>query len=468
MNPVASALFPPPALLVKLGHAGTPYYADPASDGGGNGTTTATTGANCAFKTIVEVNAKAFSPGDSCLFKRGATFSDNTRLNADAGVTYDAYGAGALPIINAGTANGAFAIIAVTGVTARNLDFRGGSESCVKLDGDNITFEDCFTTDGEEKGIEIYGVAATVHDVTVSRCTVTGATHSGIYSGNGGSDGGPVDIIIQDCISYSNGSVAANDHGIYCQDGARFTVRRNHCYSNYAHGIQVTHLHADANTVVERNLVYSNGDYGFNLASYSDGANVSVRYNIAYANDVNMYISINCFGDLFVYNNTLVNGTINGMYIDGSCTGNTIKNNIIFQDAAVVGNYRAYRIGTTDATANNVFDHNYIYYPGNSDSDKVANQTAPANGYTFAQWKALTGTPDANGAYADPKMANVAGNDFRLLLNSPCRGIAENVSLTADYLGNTVPAWTGKSPDIGAYEMRPTAAIFRPRPRLFN
>jgi hypothetical protein len=83
----------------------TIYYVDTAADAGGNGTTSATTGANCAWDTIADVNAASFSAGDSVLFKRGCTWletltvpSSGTALGGQ--ITFGAYGIGADPIIS--------------------------------------------------------------------------------------------------------------------------------------------------------------------------------------------------------------------------------------------------------------------------------------------------------------------------------------------------------------------------------
>ncbi len=79
------------------------YYCDTAS-AGGDGTTTATTGAQAAFQHIAEVNAASFAAGDSILFKRGCTWREQLTVPSDGSVglpiTFGAYGDGVKPIIN--------------------------------------------------------------------------------------------------------------------------------------------------------------------------------------------------------------------------------------------------------------------------------------------------------------------------------------------------------------------------------
>ena len=62
------------------------------------------TGSDCVFKTIADINAALFSAGDSILFKKGDTWREQLTVpsSGSAGnhVTFGAYGSGALPIIN--------------------------------------------------------------------------------------------------------------------------------------------------------------------------------------------------------------------------------------------------------------------------------------------------------------------------------------------------------------------------------
>lgn len=78
-------------------------YVDTASDGG-DGTTTATTGAQAAFKTIAVVNGYTYAAGDQILFKRGGTWREQLTVpssgSAGLPITFGAYGSGVNPIIN--------------------------------------------------------------------------------------------------------------------------------------------------------------------------------------------------------------------------------------------------------------------------------------------------------------------------------------------------------------------------------
>jgi len=423
------------------------YYVDATNGSDDNPGTKAD-----PWQTITKVNAETFAAGVLVLFKRGETFATNTRLVCSDGVTYSAYGSGANPILNGGTAAGAISCIGKSNITIQQLDLRDGTTT-VNLSGTYITMQDCEASLSDGYGINVYGLAANVHHVTISRCTVhDNITGHGIYIGNSGSvTGGPTDIIVEDCIVYSNGDTATQDHGIYAQDGLRYTIRRNTCYSNFADGIVIKDHGSGSNSLVERNKCYSNGHYGINASNLNSGSNVIVRNNICYSNsNTNLWIANATIGAVF-YHNTLVNavGTDsgNGLQVSATASGNLIKNNIIIQDASVVGNIRPYRFANDTCLAANTWNNNCVYYPNNTDSDKVATRTSPLSGYTWAQWQALSGTPDINGINVDPEFVTNY-TDLHLQATSDCIAAGEAGLVTDDYDGVT----RGAAADIGALE----------------
>jgi hypothetical protein len=83
---------------------GATYYVDTAADPGGDGTNQYLTGPHCAFKTIAQVKAAFFSPGDSILFKRGCTWREKLSItwsgSAGSPITFGVYGSGAKPVIS--------------------------------------------------------------------------------------------------------------------------------------------------------------------------------------------------------------------------------------------------------------------------------------------------------------------------------------------------------------------------------
>ena len=73
-------------LLIATNAFAVVHYVDSTS-AGGDGTTTATSGAQAAFATIAAVNSHSFADGDDVYFKNGQTFTTTNGLNVDwAGV----------------------------------------------------------------------------------------------------------------------------------------------------------------------------------------------------------------------------------------------------------------------------------------------------------------------------------------------------------------------------------------------
>ena len=91
-------------LLVTLSSvaSSTTYYVDSVNGNDSNPGTSAT----APWKTIAKVNASSFNPGDSVLFLRGDVWRDHSLSPSSSGaagnpITFDAYGTGANPQINA-------------------------------------------------------------------------------------------------------------------------------------------------------------------------------------------------------------------------------------------------------------------------------------------------------------------------------------------------------------------------------
>jgi len=86
------------------------YYVNASADDGGDGTTQALTGANCAWNEISDVNSYmgSFAAADDVSLNRGDEWSDALEItdsgNAGNPITFQAYGTGADPIINGSNA----------------------------------------------------------------------------------------------------------------------------------------------------------------------------------------------------------------------------------------------------------------------------------------------------------------------------------------------------------------------------
>jgi hypothetical protein len=95
--------------------SGTTYYV---SSSVGNDTNVGT-GAGTAWQTVAKVNAQAFQPGDSILFKRGDAWNESLAPGSSGSsgspITFDAYGTGAAPNLTGYYAVPVAAWVQVTG-----------------------------------------------------------------------------------------------------------------------------------------------------------------------------------------------------------------------------------------------------------------------------------------------------------------------------------------------------------------
>jgi len=86
-------------IVASSNHGGSYYVSNDGSDSD-DGLTPAT-----AWETVDKVNAATFKPGDSILFNRGDEWREQLTIpssgDADAQITFSAYGTGAKPVINA-------------------------------------------------------------------------------------------------------------------------------------------------------------------------------------------------------------------------------------------------------------------------------------------------------------------------------------------------------------------------------
>lgn len=159
------------------------YYVDTASATGGNGTTQALSGANCAFQTIAQVVGKAggYSAGDHILFKRGCTWAERLNLasSGSAGnpVVYDVYGEGNLPATITGGATGnSLYSLNRNNITVNHLTF---TSKYALMDGStSITLNYCVIKNTNSFGFRANNSAT----ATLNNCLIYNCFESGIYS----------------------------------------------------------------------------------------------------------------------------------------------------------------------------------------------------------------------------------------------------------------------------------------------
>lgn len=122
------------------------------------------------WKTVAQVNAATFAPGDVILFRRGDAWTEQLVVSssgtAGALLTFGAYGSGARPLLDAGTVPTGYTVLVDNRsyVHVRDLHIRTGFDGGafgggVFVCGPNDTVEGCIV-EGEvvDPGIEIVGI----------------------------------------------------------------------------------------------------------------------------------------------------------------------------------------------------------------------------------------------------------------------------------------------------------------------
>jgi len=147
--------------------AGVAYYVNCAAATDGNGSSTS------PWNNLTTVNSKTFAPGDSLLFNRGATctgsFVFSSSGTSASRITIDAYGTGALPIIDGTGQNRAVKLLDTSYVTMQNLEVENSKVWGVLV-----------TTDHDAPAVGITLANLVVHHVTGGDYTAMSAKWTGL------------------------------------------------------------------------------------------------------------------------------------------------------------------------------------------------------------------------------------------------------------------------------------------------
>jgi len=196
-------------------------------------------------------------------------------------------------------------------------------------------------------------------------------------------------------------------------------------------------LRASADTTTIQRVIFTSltADSGVGVFVRDDSNNTTVKYCLfnncsrgVYFYDVD---GVNPPTGLFLYNNTLYDYDLAGLWIDANTDASevTARNNIFYGDGSCNG---------VDDDGANEADLNYNCYYNNA-TDVAGSSSVGGNGL----------------ANTDPLMVDPANGNYRLQALSPCRDNGDaTLGLTSDITGRLVPL--GSAPDIGAYEyMKP-------------
>jgi hypothetical protein len=390
----------------------TTYYVDSVDGDDGNDGSYST-----PWKTIAKVNSATLSPDDHILFRRGQTFVGRIypSYSGTSGhpIVYGAYGSGNRPIID-GSANNAF-YVSFDGnnhhhINAENIDFSGSLDrigdytSTVVCNTHDMYFYNCIFRDSDGEwgsGFSAYGhTGLEIYNVIIDSCEGYNNHSSGISITSADGDG-PYNCEVKNCICHDNGTNIWADHGIYVRYGC--TVHDSICYNNtYGGGIKINSEGIDS---PYSPIVYNNNCYDNLIGIYCVHQNALIYNNCFYSNQYNVLFDPDSHDMTFVFNTIINADNVSGytpLYITANVYGNTIKNNLFIQDWSISPRYM-FR-GTSSAymeyfVANNDINYN-VYFTNGNTSTGIFYDTDSL--YSWAQWKALYGSPDVNSTFLTP------------------------------------------------------------------
>ncbi|CAB4192557.1 Right handed beta helix region [uncultured Caudovirales phage] len=410
-----------------------------------------------AWQNISKVNATAFSPGDTILFERGGTWSEqlviDTSGSAGNPITFGAYGSGARPTISGGTLpvtsgqglvhmNGR-SYVTLDGIRIYNSNYFGfyaDNRSGAGNETHHLILHDCDIEASDWGGVVVVGVpnggGASAHDITLDGCLIHNNCTDGASAEHEGSSFHEVNgFEIKNCEYYSN-----NKEGIDC----KYNSRNGTIHDNYCHDNVRTCLYIDsANNIDIYNNRCTTSTYGISI-----GVESSYNPNSDYAFSINIYnnliydntqggISIwtesgatwEAYSNIHIVNNTIADNVNLGIYLSplttaGITTGNVIRNNVLYNNVSVsyeevAGSFAKFTI------TNNLFQ--------TGEGGAIGTSTVTTN---------------------SPGFVNEGARDYHLQVTSPAKDAGTSTNApNVDFDGNARPYNTLY--DIGAFEYTP-------------
>lgn len=414
---VVGLLLPQAGAATARAADATIYYVDCSAAVNGTGTQ------ESPFNTP----ATAYQPGDTILFKRGATcaggFAPTGSGLAGSPVVVDAYGdaAAAKPVVDGGVHLSGVQFwelrnLTVTGAGI-HIDVRDvGTAKHYRLSG--LSVKDV-TGDGIRLEVLPGSVRSNIDDVVLDGNDVSGAGGNGVV----------VDTTVNAVIQKSTVS-GSGGAGIVAQNATGTVVQSNEISGSAGPALKAGS--GTTGTVFQYDYTHGNGG----MVSLA-GTGAVTRYNIS-QNDRGTILRGAGATGAAVFNNTvyLASGSTTdlvGEDVDGNEV--TVQNNIF--DNQGTGGYAYSGAGATWHWSNNLFHGNH---PANE----------PADPRKLLQDPGLT-APGSGGS----GIASAAA--YKLSSTSPARGVGTAVGGNGgkDFFGSALPA-AGCAPDLGAHQRNPS------------
>jgi hypothetical protein len=301
----------------------------------------------------------------------------------------------------------------------------------------NIVIDGCTIHDTQTGTSETLTIAGNVDGFTVSNNKIYDIENIGIIIA-GGDNLNPTGTV---ATNYARNGVI-RDNEVYNNSHSRSP----HYWGENAYGAIAIYVCGGANTIIERNKVYDS-DRGIGLVSESNTyatKDCIVRNNFVYncwrtgiyMGDYQNYTTggtKNCY----VVNNTLFqNNKVVGHFdeIEGeirlteNCTGNVIRNNIIYARPVDVFIHKYSNTGS-----NNIIDDNLYYTEGTP--AWIWNSVDGEPFTSFTDWQVASGVDASSISEVNPLIISTSLPDLHLQSDSPAKNSGTMIS--ADIQGST-------------------------------
>jgi hypothetical protein len=229
----------------------SPYYLDCSAATNGVGTQSS------PWNTLAKANT-SFIPGDQLLLNRGTTcngtLSPRGSGSAAAAIVIDAYGSGAAPIINGGTAEEALKLFNQQYWEINNLEIVGGNKYGIYISGNtpNSSLNHIYL-----KSLNVHGAKFT---------SKKRADSGEVFLSTGGSGETFNDILIDGVVAHdthASEGIFVSAGGAWTFDstgkqtlGDKITVQNSTAHDVYGDGIVINEL---TNGLLQSNVVYRSG-----------------------------------------------------------------------------------------------------------------------------------------------------------------------------------------------------------------
>lgn len=477
-------------------HTATSYFLDPVNGSDTNNGTTQ----NTAWKTLSKVNSFTFLPGDSILFKSGATFNGYLAPKGSGDkehpIVISNYGKGAKPQINCnGTAmaalklsnqqyweiaaldisnKGATALAGRTGILIEGADIGVLNHIYLKNIDVHDVNGDSYLKDGSNGGI-FYNIRGSnyvsrFNDILIEGCSVQNVNRTGLsvgsssygalYDGYGGNY--PSSII--NTYSHTNVVIRSNyiinvgGDGIvpqYCNAPLiEYNMSNGACQTSAAAGVYSAGIWPwrCEDALFQYNEVSNTVLNGDGQAYDCDYSNRTI-YQYNYSHDNGGGFMLMCQNES---NNSIIRYNIsvndrNGLFTISQGASGKIYNNTFY----ISSNLNTPIFNLTGSKAIN-FSNNIFYNLGSSKT------VGGASNYTYNNNLFYGYTSCPNGSKtADPKLTNPGTYflaDYKLLPSSPCINTGISIVDRGMFDFFKTPIYVNL-PDIGAHEYSTTSSV---------